>query len=57
MGLAIDLQYRDFLGILERERGILENIQLLNFNTDVVSPMRLLEFTNDLGNYAIGILA
>lgn len=57
MGLAVNQQDRDFFGMLERERGILEDIQLLELDPDSGTHVSRFEFVNDLGDYSVGILA
>lgn len=43
--------------MLERESRFFEDIALLELDMDSVTNVCLLEFANDLGDYAIGILA
>ena len=57
MGLAVNQQDRYFFGMLERERGILEDIQLLDLDPDSGTHVSRFEFVNDLGDYSVGILA
>ena len=57
MGLAVNQQDRYFFGMLERERGILEDIQLFELDPDSGTQVSLFEFVNDLSDYSVGILA